>query len=403
MLYLTATLLVAALSGAHGTIIGGRSTYINYNSECGVWNDLGVREGLGLEECCPVDATFPGNPWQQLSLSYTHSGGSSAHFSGNSGHNGLHPPGCPSYTVVRETVLHDGVDRVGIEHEMKMGLVTLTKREEWGFKEKTIKITFNVRYDVNTTDRLACEPIRSFTVMHAVDPDQDRQPFGDFTTLNDVTHTTGSSGGLFAEATGPRSCKTIGYGICSNKLVDGASDEVGFSRWNPKADAELFDPQGRRLDYTVHYQHKDTRPLYCGDEREFSFFIVWDRCNPEARKRFLVAHERCCKLCYKSPDPWGLTTPRCSGECPCHDRFSRDCTCTYRCNRGPDKTADDTVVSVSLLEAEVARCDGESAKRLVVAETPVGDAAVEFNINELESTKESCDLARAELVKARRK
>ena len=40
--------LLALVSGGHGSVVVGRKTVINYNSQCGVWNDLNEDERKDL-------------------------------------------------------------------------------------------------------------------------------------------------------------------------------------------------------------------------------------------------------------------------------------------------------------------------------------------------------------------
>lgn len=376
-------LLLSCLLGySSASLVGGRHTYIHYNSRCGTWNDRGgTNRGKILEECCPIDATYPGSPWQQLSVSYRQ-GTSFSQFLGNSAFSA--PNDCPSYQTTSERVLDDGTGTVGIEHVFRMGLLTVTKTETWEFEGKTLLITFKVKYskDAFLTN---CRPISNLTVMHAVDPDQDLQPFSTFQTFNDVIFNGGS--GLFAEAVGPQSCKTMGYGICQTRNSDGDFDEVGFTRWIRTTPAPLTDPNGQLRDDTMHYQHTEARPLECGDEREFRFFAVWGRCVDEARANFRAAHRRFCNPC----SPLGLLavppTRRCRGRCPCTNR-NANCTCTYKCPTGPIFVPDDIKVAKVESSALLSTCSGRRRRRQVSGE--------ELNLEEVKLTDSECEVAKLE-------
>ena len=384
-------LLLACLLGyGSASIVGGRRTYINYNSRCGVWNDRTLRRGKILEECCPIDATYPGSPWQQLSVSYRQ-GSTVQQFLGNSA---FFPNDCPNYQVVSERVLDDGTGRVGIEHVFRMGLLQVTKTEEWDFDGKIVLISFKVKY---TKDAFLgnCRPIYNLTVMHAVDPDQDREPFSTFQTINDVIYNGGS--GLFAEAVGPRSCKTMGYGICSTRPGQGGgTDEVGFTSWARTTPANLRDPNGQLRDDTMHYQHTETRPMYCGDEREFRFFAVWGRCHDEARNNFFAAHRRFCNRCF----PLGLLarppTPRCLGRCPCTAR-NANCSCAYTCRAGPTYTPTDIISARAEYSRILSLCSGRHKRALEASGSKAVPAAeVNPNIEVLKLTEKECESVNTE-------
>ena len=383
---LVSVCILALLVGTSQGIVGGRLTYINYNSQCGVWNDPTTRSGAVLEECCPVDMSYPGTPWQQLSLSYTCSKGTS-HFSGNTGGGS-----CPSYTVLSERVLDDGTGLVGIEHVYRMGLLTVTKTETWDFHGKTISIRFKVKY-TKESYLTKCEPLHRLSVMHAVDPDQDWEPFGRFDTFNDVVYNGPS--GLFAESTGPLSCKSFGYGICANRYEDWSQDSVGFSRWFPTTPATLRDPDGELRDDTMHYQHTEERPLYCGDEREFGFFAVWGRCYDEGRKNFIAAHKKFCEKCHKLEIAKDPPKPRCKGHCPC---VKADCDCNYKCPTDSVWTPVDIARDMHSLEKVVAKCDGRKRKKRQDEIDP--DMA---NIDGLAVDEAMCSVVKSELKSAKRR
>eukprot|EP00117_Sycon_ciliatum_P049779 scpid51463/ scgid35239/ len=377
-------LLAGLLGYCSAALVGGRRTYMNYNSACGVWNDPTAGRGKILEECCPVDATYPGSPWQQLSVSYV-TGGVSSQFSGNTGLGG-----CPSYQVLSEQILDDGSGTVGIEHVMRMGLLDVTKTETWDFDGKIVLITFKVKYGKDSFLQ-NCRPITNLTVMHAVDPDQDRQPFSTFQTINDVIF----SGGLFAEAVGPRSCKTMGYGICANRHQDGSRDEVGFTRWVSTTPAILNDPGQMLRDDTMHYQHRELRPLHCGDEREFRFFAVWGRCHDEARANFRQAFSRFCRRCFRSPSRTILPLPRCLGRCPCTAR-NANCTCSYKCPRGIFSPTD---ITVATAEADLllSRCSERKKRQAAVeSEGPIPVDPSRINAEAFEAGDDDCATLRTE-------
>ena len=391
MLCCTFIVLALLAGGSQGSVVGGRRTYINYNSDCGVWNDPIARRGHILEECCPVDMSFPGSPWQQLSVSYSQDSGSVvSNFGGNTAGGCSGPNG---YTVLSERVLDDASGLVGIEHVFSMGLLTVTKTETWDFDGQIVRIRFKVKYSKGSY--LAnCKPIEKLSLMHAVDPDQDWEPFGVFPTLNDVIYPGGS--GLFAEATGPRSCKTFGYGICTTKNDDGSQEEVGFGPWTSTTPTTLKDPNGQMADETLHYQHQEVRPLYCGDEREFGFFAVWGRCFDDARRNFIHGFSQFCEKCAKLPKLPPTLIPRCRAHCPCS---LANCTCNYECREGPTFTAADVTAAVDSLTKIEAKCDGTESR--TKRESIVFDPFA-ANVDAMEISEDICKAAKENLSKRRR-
>eukprot|EP00117_Sycon_ciliatum_P009477 scpid81729/ scgid3695/ len=349
-------LVTTALRVCDASVVLGRHTEINYNSNCGTWNDPLSMQGKILEECCPIDATYPGAPWQQLSLRYIQ-GTQTSHFSGNT------DSSCTQYTVLSEKVLDDGTGKIGIEHEISMGLLHVTKREVWNYRDRDVLITFKVKY-TKPKYMTSCQPIHNLTVMHAVDPDQDRIPFMTFMTVNDVIYGNGVDDGLFAEAVGPRSCAGFGYGICSARVqADGSEDGVGFTQWQSVTPVSLNDPNGDIRDDTVHYQHNESRPLYCGDEREFQFFVVWGKCHHDARQNFLNAHHKYCSPCHPPPPSVPKPPfPACDGQCPC-PATKHNCTCTYMCPTCVPIPPHHRTKSLTEVDAMLTRCGGRKKRQ----------------------------------------
>ena len=318
-----------ALSSVDAGLVGGRRTYAHY-SRCGLWNDRTARRGFIIEECCPADVSFPGNAWQQLSVAYDLSDGTYPtlkHYKANG-------DSCSGITVVSERPLHDADGQIGIEHVYKMGALTLTKTETWNFYGQVVLIKFKAKYATEDCRKPRCAPIRGLTVMHAVDPDQDRA-FTDgnstFTTLNDVLY-----GGLYAEATGPNSCQAFAYGICTTRYTNGARETVGFTPgWDTDArTTRIRDYGGATGDYALHYQHRESREMHCGDEREFSFIVTWGRCFSDSRNNFLAARKDVCP-CHQYNFAAIPTQPRCRGYCPCPGKLDRPypCGCQRACIR----------------------------------------------------------------------
>jgi hypothetical protein len=307
--------LMPLVSTASSLLIGGRHTQIDYN-ECGLWNNHVTHRGFTMDDCCPTETTYPGSPWQLLVVSYWADGqyynfyGNAAYLGGNF---------C-NYKVIETKVLDDGSGKVGILHKFDMRHIILTKTETWDFQGRKVVVEFTVEYP---NDRCTCRNIDKLKVMHAVDPDQDKNPFYTFSTINDVLY----PGGLqhYAEAVGPVSCNTMAYGICSSTSKD-YYEEVGFSYWDSSVYAYLFDPGATYGDLTLHYRH--TRwSLECDHSYTFRFFVVWGANAEEARLNYQWIYQRECPCSdaigwisyYDKPCP-------CKNICPCDCEDAR-CTC----------------------------------------------------------------------------
>ena len=301
-------------------LIGGRHTQIDYN-DCGLWNDRSTRRGFTMEDCCPVETTFPGSPWQLLVVSY-YAHGVYYEFKGNAA-NGFNA--C-NYKVLETTVLDDGTGTVGIRHKFDMKHIILTKEETWDFRGRTVVVEFKAEYP---NDRCTCRNIERLRVVHAVDPDQDRNPFYTFSTINDVIYPGGASLKHYAEAVGPVSCNTMAYGICSQQHGNfDFAEQVGFSYWDSSPNAFLFDPNGSYGDLTLHYRHI-RNSLKCDKSASFRFVVTWGANAEEARKNYQGAYKKLCR-CSFIPFPSYRYTPRpCKNICPCDCDEDR-CACNNK-------------------------------------------------------------------------
>ena len=199
-------------------------------------------------------------------------------------------------------------------------------------------------------------------------------------------------------------------------------DSVGFTPFERSGGATLSDPQCTLRDNSLHYKHEDRRTLHCGDEREFSFFTVWGRCNEEARENFIKARSKLCSPCTPRVHFPAQPVPKCLALCPCRKSSTYgtpNCTCNYKCKSeplpGPTSVSwvpaevivgpialdeHPRVTAVRELEKILAKCTqgGYREKRKIA---PPSLDQEDPNIDALDVSEDFCDQARSELEAGR--
>ena len=308
-----ATLVCFGLT-AEGVFIGGRHTQIDYN-KCGLWNDAEKRRGFVMDDCCPVDVTWPGTPWQQLSISYRVNS-VTRNFAGNTN------SGC-TYVVKDTQILNEGREKVGIRHTIETDHLVLIKNETWDFRAKALIVEFEAKYP---SEKCACSQLENVAVSHGVDPDVDYYPFGTYSTYNDV-HQFGDSAN-YAEAVGPISCHTLAYGHCSRPRGADYSEQAGFTRWSTSPFLSLEDPNHASQDNTIHYSY-NRKTLQCDQSVNFRFVVTWDRTANEARQNFINIYPRVCTKCKPLVFITRPTSAPCRNICPC-SQLSEKCDCNRK-------------------------------------------------------------------------
>ncbi len=227
-------------------VFTGTGLEVAYNNH-GLWNDTSTMQGL---EFNGTPISYPGNPWQQVSIAYN----GNVQKLGNASYYqwGLQVP------IVGHTG-GSGFGNIGSTTVWNAGDLRIMKEESWYKNGSVMKI------DVTVTNE-CCSDVKDFVFMHAVDPDQDRTGFGDFRTLNDVVPSKN-----FVMSTGLFTGLTTSYGVCDHKKQD-----IGHTSWSTSPYSAFGDQNLAYIDDTMHIRHRE--PLIkTGETIRFTFmFYVSD-------------------------------------------------------------------------------------------------------------------------------
>ena len=293
-LVIVLTMWLTSLASADAVLTGDYFR-VYYNSN-GTWHNsssAGFQVGDGSGSY--YDATYPGSPWQQMSIEFDHSG-SSYEYEGN------YDSGSYSWTSVSESDLSEGSVNL-ITHVLEMGPLQITKDEVWEDGDKIVNMIYRVE---NTSS----SPVTNFRLMHAFDPDIDATRYGQYNTYNDV-----HSGGQYVESVGPSSGWTISYGNC-----DDIKQDVGITGWESDADATFRDDDGESRDDTIHWRHKENT-IAGSSLVEFRGLIVFDTNSTSARAQYDANKEELCAAVVCDADEDGYDNAECGGE-DCDDENS---------------------------------------------------------------------------------
>jgi len=228
-------LVAVSITLAHAekvpAIFTGNGLEVAYN-EHGLWNDTTIGQGL---EYNGIPISYPGIPWQQVSIAYNNIVQGQGNFS------------FYDWNLQVPVVGHtggSGFGDIGSTTVWNAGDLRIMKEESWLEEGKVMKI------DVTVTNE-CCEDVKDFIFMHAVDSDQDQTFNGAYSTLNGALPMQS-----FAFSAGLYSGLTTSYGVCDRNKQD-----VGHTRW----DSSPFAPFSTVLslaDDTMHIRHHE--PLING-------------------------------------------------------------------------------------------------------------------------------------------
>lgn len=247
-LYALTTLLITHVSHAETvpSIFNGVGLEVAYNNH-GLWNSTVAAQGL---EFSGTPISYPGAPWQQVSIGYN---GAVQTLANHSYH---------QWDVQVPLVGHtggSGFGNIGSTTVWKVGDLRVIKDEAWYQDGHVMKI------DITVTNT-CCNDIKDFVFMHALDPDQDQTGFSEFRTFNDVVPSKN-----FVLSAGLNTGLVAAYGIC-----DEAKQDLGHSAWRSSPYALLVDQNLAYKDDTMHIRHRE--PLIkAGETKRFTFmFYVSD-------------------------------------------------------------------------------------------------------------------------------
>ena len=233
----------------------------------GTWNWDDTSSGLQIYNSYFgwLDVSWPGQPWQATAFRYEID-----HHT--YGYLGNYNDGSASWTTDAEADLSaDG--KQWAWHQFTGGYVVVEKDEIFLDDAQSMLLLFTVtnesKYDM--TD---------FVLMHAVDPDQDYDSYGDTSTYIDVEDRDSDGKDDWVEARGPETDLTVGYGIC-----DTGSQDVGSTDWSDTPIAGFADPDGEYLDQTIHI--RNTRgTLLAGETIQFGFVFTWGSTEAQAENNY---------------------------------------------------------------------------------------------------------------------
>lgn len=267
---------------------------VNYCDQNGLWNERADNSspGAGLDwYSTPISA--PGNPWQQVSIDST---GGTFERNGNECIGAI--PAAPwdtltvgaygSITPVTFAPFGGFSGTNGSTTTWRAGDLQIHKHEYWGAAGRGYEDGIGLSRESQaliidiTITNLACSD-QDFILMHGVDPDQDVQSFGDFSTCND---TVPSDNFVFSEGTGTGI--VTAYGRC-----DDGAERVGHTRWDPDASGATFsDDNYTRADNTQHINHRGSVPAQ--ESVTFQFIFVSAVSKEAALKQYYQTREEVC-------------------------------------------------------------------------------------------------------------
>jgi|GEM_PF-3075727 len=276
--------ILCSPSAQAGMTLSGTQTEISYGDN-GTWNWSSSGTGFRANSSFYgdwVDVTFPGTPFNLVGYSYTNSSGTFANYSYYYE---------SAWTVTTEEDL-SGTGVMVSYYEWTIDDLAFSKTETWFEDGQTVQIWFTI---TNTSS----EDMTDLAVVDASDPDQDYDTYYDFSTLNDVR-----ADGHWAQAVGPTSGLTVGYGVC-----DPDHDTVGSnSSWSYYPTDPLTDYNGAAGDNSVAWVHS-VGTLAAGETTDFGTLFIWADSDTAAQTAYddgMAAW--CCDV-----DADGVERPSCGG------------------------------------------------------------------------------------------
>ncbi len=262
--------LLAPASALAGFTVAGSNISVSYGT-AGTWND---DTATGWQLYSPyrgwTDMSYPGTPWQQLTIGYD-----STSYTGNYS-------GGYTYTVASGSDTSSGSTKQAT-HVLTAGSLQVTKTETWDVSAKVMRLRFVVRNTSGST-------LSNVRLIHGVDPDQDTPVGYGPTTYNDAVDATGDGTNDFMQAVGPSSGIAVGYGLC-----DTSKQTLGLTNWDTAIDPTLTDPGGAAADWTIHAKHV-VGTLAAGASADFSFIFAWDTSASAAQGQYLAARGAYCAV-----------------------------------------------------------------------------------------------------------
>jgi hypothetical protein len=271
-------------------------TYIDATySENGLWNENDLSSGLRIYTSYGwLDATWPGSPWNHMGWEYNHSG-SSYGYSATS-------DSSPSFTRVSEADISSG-STLAVRYEYTDGILDITQVQTFDTNGRFIVASFEVTNTGSST-------VSDFRFMHAIDPDQDVNAGGSYSTYNDTKDLDGDGTQDWVGATGPYTGSTVGYGSCG-----GAADFGTNSGWTTDVDGTLTDYNGSSGDYAIYFRYgiASSVSIDSGDTISFQTIVATGTTQASAESEYLGAVAAgACSSCDADAD--GYFSSACGGS-----------------------------------------------------------------------------------------
>ena len=251
-------------------------------SDNGAWGHDG--QGLQVLSTDWRDITWPGSPWNQITIAYETSSSSEVYgFNTDGAYVGMDAP-----PLIIESDLSSGSTNQ-VSYLYVMPDLVLTMTQTWDDADAFMSVRFNAV-------AAGSEDISNLRVVHGVDADPDYDVSFDFTTRNDTI-----AEGRLVISEGPDTGGSLAYGVC-----DVVSQEVGHGSWITDADTEFRDDEGAIGDSTMHWRHVEPN-IASETSVDFGFVVVWAESSEGADSLYESSQERACAGV--GPDPLDLTDP----------------------------------------------------------------------------------------------
>ena len=315
-------------------------TYIEANySDTGAWSRSDIGEGLQVLNASSsfVDVTYPGTPWNQLQWEYD-VGGSSYSYEGNTT--------SASYTVDAESDLSSGSTLVSL-YELSDGILEVKQAQVWDAGDSHLTISFEV---TNTSS----SAVTNFRLIHAIDPDQDADAYGRYSTYNDTVDADGDGTDDFVQAVGPDSGIAVGYGAC-----DQTAQDFGMADWVADADVLLIDHEGGSADEAIYYRHGSVASISidAGESISFSGIFAYSTGGGSSAQTVYVSGASDCDVCDVDQD--GVWGSQCGGD-DCDDGDSAVFPGADEYCDGDDNDCDGDIDEADALDASDWYADSDS-------------------------------------------
>lgn len=288
--------LLAPRGAAAAELLSGDLVQIGYDDN-GNWNDpasgVGVQLLVGGADW--VDFTYPGTPFQQLTLAWTQDGldnevWATADFSGD--------------TLVADSATDaSSGSLLSAVHSYAAGDLVVTKTESWEVTGSVVLVEISVvnRGSTDATD---------LRVFFGADPDQEFDTYGSYDTNNNVQDVDGDGHRDYVESVGDSSGWTLAFGAC-----DAVNTELGhYEAWYEDytdADVTLTDDAAATEDYAMGIRYTAPSSLAAGDTLVTSFLVLLSEKESGAQALYEGA-VGACPSCDADED--GFIDERCFGD-----------------------------------------------------------------------------------------